>query len=506
MKGFALTLSCFTFTVLFVTIQGQSLLDKIRTRNMMRQVNMNDDDMSYLDQFGYMSGEGEMSTEKMRTAIENFQRMAHIRVTGRMDFRTRLMMKMPRCGMADMGPDSEMGASQYGVRITKRQTRNGGWRKRDLTWRLENFTPDMAPNIQRDAFRKAFKHWSDVTPLTFRELQIGAPGRSDIRIRFMSSGRSFGRRGGVLAYAFFPENGNTRFDESERWTANNKPRGGIDLEIVATHEIGHLLGLPHSRVRGAVLAPFYGGYERNFALRRDDIQRIQRIYGRNTRPPTPQPTVRPTPRPTPRPTRGPTTGNGNRSQCSNNFRIDGMMEVSNSNYYVFSGSQVYRLTAQGTVARGYPRAITADFPSAPSNIDAATHSDRTGFSYLFKGKKLFKYRGNTLISRTTISDPRFPSSIQGALTWRNGNLFIFNGNQYYQLLEGRDSMRIARGYPAPITRYWRNIPGDLDATIVTDANRFSYFFKGNSFYKFDNRRRNLLPGYPRATGPTWFGC
>ena len=82
--------------------------------------------------------------------------------------------------------------------------------------------------------------------------------------------------GGVLAHAFFPEDGRTHFDDDETWVVN---RTGIDLFIVAAHEFGHSLGLDHSDNNNALMAPYYTGYIPDYKLHPDDIAGIQAHYG-----------------------------------------------------------------------------------------------------------------------------------------------------------------------------------------------------------------------------------
>ncbi|KAL6287963.1 hypothetical protein ACE6H2_012353 [Prunus campanulata] len=89
-------------------------------------------------------------------------------------------------------------------------------------------------------------------------------------------GRPFDGPGGVLAHAYAPTNGRFHYDADETWVVGAVP-GGMDLETVALHEIGHLLGLERSSVEGAVMLP---GIRAGFtqSLHADDIQGIKALY------------------------------------------------------------------------------------------------------------------------------------------------------------------------------------------------------------------------------------
>lgn len=52
---------------------------------------------------------------------------------------------------------------------------------------------------------------------------------------------------------------------------------GTNLFRVAVHEFGHSLGLEHSKVRGAIMYPFYTGATSDFQFHQDDIDGIQVI-------------------------------------------------------------------------------------------------------------------------------------------------------------------------------------------------------------------------------------
>jgi peptidoglycan hydrolase-like protein with peptidoglycan-binding domain len=213
-------------------------------------------------------------------AIRHFQEFAGLPVTGVVDEATAAKMNQPRCGNADPA-----GLAEF-------TTSGRRWATNNLRYAFQNFTPDIPNAAATGAVEQAFALWAAYTPLRFTRVPISAG--PEIIIRFAAgahqvgtaSDPAFDGSGGVLAHAFYPSvppapvtpiMGDAHFDEAETWTVTVPPGSGIDLVTVAAHEFGHSLGLGHSNVTGALMAPFYGGPQR--FLHNDDIAGIQSLYG-----------------------------------------------------------------------------------------------------------------------------------------------------------------------------------------------------------------------------------
>ncbi|XP_049672998.1 matrix metalloproteinase-9 [Accipiter gentilis] len=167
---------------------------------------------SYLLRFGYTT-EAEARTGSkhvsLTKALRKMQKQLGLEETGELDAGTLEAMRAPRCGVPDVGTFLTFEGDLK-------------WDHMDLTYRVMNYSPDLDREVIDDAFKRAFKVWSDVTPLTFTQIYSG---EADIMIMFGSGehgdGYPFDGKDGLLAHAFPPGRGiqgDAHFDDDELWT------------------------------------------------------------------------------------------------------------------------------------------------------------------------------------------------------------------------------------------------------------------------------------------------
>ncbi|KAK2967879.1 hypothetical protein RJ640_029873, partial [Escallonia rubra] len=253
----------------------------------------------YLKKFGYLNydpsnknsrADDDEFDELLESALKQYQANYHLKATGKLDSATIKEMMLPRCGVADVvkGKNSipTHKKRKLGIHTVSHYTFPNGmpkWdaSKRSLTYRFKSAVEVVGLDDLRSACASAFKRWQDVSVFTFEEAPEGS-AEADIEIGFYrgdhGDGSNFDGKFGTLAHAFSPENGHFHYDADESWSVNPQGDTEADLESVAVHEIGHLLGLGHSLDQSAIMFSeiSYGAIKRD--LQPDDIQGIQALY------------------------------------------------------------------------------------------------------------------------------------------------------------------------------------------------------------------------------------
>lgn len=215
-----------------------------------------------------------------RRATRLFQLYFRLPVTGRIDVQTLKLLSRKRCGCADiplelavafiLGSEGNESEDLFTFQINSQP-----WPRYDLTYAVYNNTPDLGNEV--DLIDAAFQVWANVSPLRFT--RVADRAASDLELGW-ETGRhgdfDFDGVGRVLAHGFYPEDGRIHFDEAETWVDWSASHDGEDLLNVSIHEIGHALGLGHSRTRDSIMFPFV--QDGRHHLSEEDIRAILSLY------------------------------------------------------------------------------------------------------------------------------------------------------------------------------------------------------------------------------------
>ncbi|XP_015353870.1 matrix metalloproteinase-21 [Marmota marmota marmota] len=394
-------------------------------------------------------------------AVRRFQRVNALPASGKLDAATLEAMNRPRCGVPDTQLPALSTPSDPRPRARSKRflqmllPRPGGqqedssdsgalraFSKKTLTWRLvgEAYSSQLSVDEQRYIFRLAFRMWSEVTPLDFRE-DLTAPGATvDIKLGFgrgrhLGCPRVFDGSGQEFAHAWHL--GDIHFDDDEHFTPPTSDTG-ISLLKVAVHEIGHVLGLPHTYRMGSIMQPNYIPQKPAFELDWSDRKAIQRLYG----------------------------------SCEGSFdtAFDWIRKERNQygevmvrfSTYFFRNSWYWLYENRNNRTRyGDPLPILTGWHGIPARkIDAFVH----------------------------------------IWTWRRDERYFFKGNQYWRYDSDKDQAHTdeeGRSYPKLISEGFPGIPSPLDTAFYDRRQQLIYFFKVSFVFAFDVNRNQVLNSYPK---------
>ncbi|XP_069828069.1 matrix metalloproteinase-18-like [Dendropsophus ebraccatus] len=397
--------------------------------------------------------------------IKEMQESLGLTVTGKLDADTMELMHQPRCGFVDVGEYATFPG-------------NNGWNKKDLTYRILNYTPDMRSTDVDYAIQRAFKVWSDVTPLTFTRIYSGT---SDIEISFAAQVHNdyypFDGPHGTLAHAFAPSSGiggDAHFDEDETWTSGSN---GYNLFLVAAHEFGHSLGLFHSRDPSALMYPTYHFIEPSeFRLPEDDVNGIQSLYGARTTPVEPNDPVKPVEPSTP-------------STCLPNITFDAVTTLRGEILF-FKENGFWRQISQNTEVEHH--LIKVFWPSLPNHIQAAYEFQDRDQVLVFKGAKYWVISGYEVTKDSpksiyNLGFPRTVRRIDAAVHDENSRkTYFFVNDQYWSFDE--KTQRMDSGFPKKIVD---NFPGLTKIQAAFQKDEFLYLFDGHRQYEFSSSKKRV---------------
>ncbi|KAI3726058.1 hypothetical protein L1987_65855 [Smallanthus sonchifolius] len=243
----------------------------------------------YLARFGYLNyqhtpnhvnAENDEFDQKLEAALKSYQNFYHLNASGTLDGPTVSQMIMPRCGQPDKKISHKHGKSLLNI-VSHYQFFPNSLRwppsKSHLTYAFGlNYPNAYVPPVVR-----AFNTWASASGY-FTFSRVDDVTSADLKITFENpthGDRDFDEN--VLAHAFSPTDGRFHYNANMNWSSGPGPvSGAFDLETVAVHEIGHLLGLRHSEDRNAIMwssIPI-GAVK---GLNADDIQGIKALYELN---------------------------------------------------------------------------------------------------------------------------------------------------------------------------------------------------------------------------------
>uniref|UniRef100_A0A8C6HI30 interstitial collagenase n=1 Tax=Mus spicilegus TaxID=10103 RepID=A0A8C6HI30_MUSSI len=409
--------------------------------------------------------------EVMAEKLRQMQQLFGLKVTGNSDPETLRAMKKPRCGVPDVAPYA----------ITHNNPR---WTKTHLTYSILNYTPYLPKAVVEDAIARAFRVWSDVTPLTFQRV---FEEEGDIVLSFHRGDHgdlyTFDGSKYHFAHAFLPGlglGGNVHYDLDQKWTDNNED---FNLFYVTAHELGHSLGLSHSNDEEALMFPSYTWSNKDFVLNQNDINRIQALYG-----PSPNPIQ---------------LTDATLDPCNSGLTFDAIITYRGE--VIFFKDRFY-IRVISFLPEPLINVIDLIWPNLPGKFDAAYEVSGVDELRFFKGSKVWAVQERNVLEGFPMDIQSFfgfPSNVTNidaaVCEEETGKTYFFVDHMYWRYDENTRSMD--PGYPRLIAEDFPGIDDKVDDVIQKEDN--FYFFHQSIQYRFNLKTRRIDDS---SDFNTWFNC
>lgn len=447
----------------------------------------------YLKNIPYLASEGKYLYHdkfERKEAIRLFQEFYGLKQTGRINKKAVKIMQEPRCGL----PDTRLSDPMSTIRDFHVYHYYPRWRRAVLTWKASRYTLKISPLRLWKTIRKAFETWSAVSGLRF----IYTRQTPDIEVRFEKKNHGDGRtvafdgKAGVAAHAFGPGeyaiSGDVHLDEEEDWTLSVNRKDGTNLLAVLIHEIGHTLGLPHSKDPTSVMHPAFVAAKLDLNV--DDIENVQILYG-------PNPTEKSGPSvykiaTTPAP-----------KICKVNMDD---IDLGPDGYgYIFKGPLLRQIDKRGKIEKTKNKLHIWDrYTGGPRHVDAVAYHLERRRTYMFSNNTIWRFTNFNLdlgYPKNVSDMPEIPRAAafvrdQYGIT----RLLIYGVERFWEWSTSRD--QVAKGYPLNTTQYFEGLPkAPIGAVRWKDG--YIYFFKAEKVYKVHPASYKVMRGYPRPMPPDW---
>ncbi|CAO1439581.1 unnamed protein product [Diamesa hyperborea] len=344
------------------------------------------------------------------------------------------------------------------------------WETKKLSYHVSKYSQKIPDYIVDIELRRAFDVWSEHIDLEFH-LESTDDVEIDIRfetgdhgclMKFDGVRKNF--EANALAHAFNPgnrpENGDIHFDDDEIWTFNSTE--GSNLFQNAVHEIGHALGLDHTKLKKAVMFPYVASYYPGFKLDADDIMGIQELYGIKNKTSSRRLKVAP-------------------KACN----ISTIFNV-NDKIMMFKGTRFYQMNESGVV-ENRSMEISSKWLKLPEGIDAAFNylNNKTFF---FKGSKYWRYSNGSMDEdypkEIDIGFPGVPDSIDAVTTLSNSEVIYFFKGDLFWTFDSSNMLQGKQCFSMEIPLKFKGLPNDVDGAFK-HSDGHVHFVKNNKLYRFN---------------------